>query len=127
MIATTDCDFDVSVDGLLALKEAGISDKVMDAMLAATARKRTSAAATAPVVPQATLIQNSDATGMSPDGMSHLSPAQRQQMVAAMSQMGGMNAMAGMGGMTGMPGMGGMMMSPAELPRSSCCCARRKS
>ncbi len=117
VIAATDCDFDVSVDGLLALKEAGISDKVMDAMLAATARKRTSAAATAPVVPQATLIQNSDATGMSPGGMTQLSPAQRQQMAAAMSQMGGMNGMAGMGGMTGMPGMGGMMMSPAELPQ----------
>ncbi|MGZ4732300.1 MAG: hypothetical protein ACXVZH_09170 [Terriglobales bacterium] len=109
VIATTDCDFDVSVDGLLALKEAGVSDKVMDAMLAAAARKRAPAAAPAPVMPQATLIQNSDAMGMSSSGMTQLSPAQRQQMAAAMSQMGGMNGMAGMGG--------GLMMSPAELPQ----------
>ena len=117
VIGATDCDFDVSVDALLALKSAGISDRVMDAMLAAAARKRTSAAATATVVPQAASIQNSDATGMSPDLMSQLSPAQRQQMAAAMSQMGGMNGMAGMGGMAGMPGMGAMMMSPVVLPQ----------
>jgi hypothetical protein len=116
VIAATDCDFDVSVDGLLALKAAGVGDRVMDAMLAAAARKRTSVAATAPVVPQAALIQNSGAMGMSPDVMAQMSPVQRQQMAAAMSQMGGMNAMAGMGGMTGMPGMGGMMMSPTVLP-----------
>ena len=114
VIAATDCDFDVSVDGLLALKTSGISDRVMDAMLAAAARKRTSAAAT-PVVPQAALIQNSDAMGMSPDVMSQLSPAQRQQMAAAMSQMGGMNGMAGGGGIMGMPGMGAMMMSRGGL------------
>ncbi|MGH9551403.1 MAG: hypothetical protein ACRD3W_18605, partial [Terriglobales bacterium] len=90
VIGATDCDFDVSVDALLALKSAGISDRVMDAMLAATARKRTSAAATAPVMPQAASIQNSDAMGMSPDVMAQFSPAERQQMAAAMSQMGGM-------------------------------------
>jgi hypothetical protein len=41
VIGAAECDFDVSVDGLLALKSAGISDRVMDAMLAAAARKRT--------------------------------------------------------------------------------------
>ena len=114
VIAATDCDFDVSVDGLLALKEVGISDKVIDAMLAATARKRTTAPA-APIVPEAALLQNAGAMSISPDEMAQLSPAQRQQMVAAMSQMAGMNAM---GGMAGMPGMAsGLMMSPAELPQ----------
>ena len=115
VIGTTDCDFDVSVDGLLALKTAGVSDKVMDAMLAAAARKRTSAAVTAPAAPQVAVIQNYEATGMSSDVMLQLSPVQRQQMAAAMSQMGGMNGMAGMGGMMGMPGA--MMMSPVVLPQ----------
>jgi hypothetical protein len=48
-IAANDTNFDVSVDGLTRLKAVGVSEKVLSAMLAATAHKRdNSAAATAP-------------------------------------------------------------------------------
>jgi hypothetical protein len=39
-ISANDVDFDVSADGLLALKKAGISDRVVQAMIAAEAKKR---------------------------------------------------------------------------------------
>src|SRR5207237_9768700 len=50
-IAANETDFDVSAKALLDLKQAGISDKIIDAMLPAEATKRnaaTSASASAP-------------------------------------------------------------------------------
>ena len=103
VIAATDCDFDVSVDGLLALKTCRHQRQSHGCDAGRRCQETDFCCRHAPAVPQAALIQNSDAMGMSPDVMSQLSPAQRQQMAAAMSQMGGMNGMAGMGGMMGMP------------------------
>ncbi len=48
LIESSDCDFDVSIEGLTALKEAGVSGKVMEAMLKAEARKRQPSTAPAP-------------------------------------------------------------------------------
>jgi hypothetical protein len=48
LIESSDTDFDVSLDGLTALKAAGVSGKVMEAMLKAEARKRQAPAPPAP-------------------------------------------------------------------------------
>jgi hypothetical protein len=50
MIDANDTEFDVSLPGLTALKEAGISSKIMEAMLKAEARKR-AAGSTAAATP----------------------------------------------------------------------------
>jgi len=47
LIDSSDSDFDVSIQGLTALKEAGVSSKVMEAMVKADARKRQPATAPA--------------------------------------------------------------------------------
>ena len=52
-ITANETDFDVSAKALLDLKEAGISDKIIDAMLAAEAKKRNAASATSASVPPA--------------------------------------------------------------------------
>src|SRR2546425_2314685 len=39
-IKTNDADFDVSANGLIALKKAGVTAKVMEAMLAAASNKK---------------------------------------------------------------------------------------
>jgi hypothetical protein len=106
LIESNDTDFDVSITGLTALKEAGISSKVMEAMLKAEARKRQGG--NAPASNPAPSAQQTWATPPS-------APPQ-QNMVAnpAASAMGGGNSYAqamiasalassGMGG--GMPGM----------------------
>jgi hypothetical protein len=105
VIAASDSDFDVSVDGLLALKEAGVSAPVMDAMLAAKSKKPTPAQAPRVVssispspgaLPQSAMTQGYGSTTMTP------------QMAVMMSQMGGMG---------GMSGMGGTMFVPPALPK----------
>ncbi len=107
VIAASDSDFDVSVDGLLALKEAGVSAPVMDAMLAAKSKKRTPPAAATAVssvspspgaMPQSTMTQGYGSTTMTP------------QMAAMMTQMGGMPGM-------GMSSIGGTMFVPPALPK----------
>jgi hypothetical protein len=105
VISASDSDFDVSVDGLLALKEAGVSTPVMDAMLAAKSKKRTppAAATVSPspgAMPQSAMTQGYGSTTMTP------------QMAAMMTQMGGMPGM-------GMSGMGGTMFVPPALPKIS--------
>jgi hypothetical protein len=47
-IAASSTNFDISVGGLLALKQAGVSEQIIKAMLDAEARKRSSAAAVTP-------------------------------------------------------------------------------
>ena len=49
-IKTNDTDFDVSASGLIALKKAGVSAKVMEAMLDAANNKKNGASAAAPAV-----------------------------------------------------------------------------
>ena len=48
LIESSETDFDVSIAGLTALKEAGVSGKIMEAMLKAEARKRQAPTASAP-------------------------------------------------------------------------------
>src|SRR2546422_10637783 len=57
-IKTNDTDFDVSANGLISLKKAGVTAKVMEAMLAAANNKKNSGSA--PATP--------DATGQAPNG-----------------------------------------------------------
>jgi hypothetical protein len=47
-IKTNDTDFDISANGLIALKKAAVTSKVMEAMLAAANNKKNAAAAPAP-------------------------------------------------------------------------------
>ena len=47
-IKTNDTDFDISATGLIGLKKAGVTSKVMEAMLAAANSKKNAAAAPAP-------------------------------------------------------------------------------
>jgi len=113
-IAANETDFDVSAKALLDLKQAGISDKIIDAMLAAEAKKRNAASAasgsmqpastegaTPPGPQDAATSQVLAQMGMTPQMLAQMPAASRQQMMMAMSQMRGMN------GMAGMPGMGG--------------------
>jgi hypothetical protein len=105
LIESNDTDFDVSIGGLTALKEAGVSGKVMEAMLKAESRKRQSPNPTtsAPAVvaqPAAPPQPSSPPSGMNP-GMG--GSAYAQQMINwAMS--------GGMGGAT--PGMLDMSQLP---------------
>ena len=116
-MAANETDFDVSAKALLDLKQAGISDKIIDAMLAAEAKKRNAASPAPTSVPPASQpAQGATPTGpqdgptaqalaqmgMSPQALAQMPAASRQQMMMAMSQMRGMNGMPGMGGATPM-------------------------
>jgi hypothetical protein len=107
VIAASDSDFDVSVDGLLALKEEGVSAPVMDAMLAAKTKKSTptTAVTVVPNVPSS-VSARSQSTMTPPVGGAPMTP----QMAAMMSQM----AMNPMGGMSG---MGAVTYVPPALPK----------
>jgi hypothetical protein len=114
-IAANETDFDVSAKALLDLKQAGISDKIIDAMLGAEAKKRNAASAASAAVPSSqpaggttppgtqdpATAQAFAQMGMTPQMLAQMPAATRQQMMMAISEMRGMN------GMAGMPGMGG--------------------
>jgi hypothetical protein len=105
VIAASDSDFDVSVDGLLALKEAGVSAPVMDAMLAARSKKPT------PAQPPPVASSISPSPGALPQSamtQGYGSATMTPRMAVMMSQMGGMG---------GMSGMGGTMFVPPALPK----------
>src|SRR5439155_21088988 len=63
-MAANETDFDVSAKALLDLKQAGISDKIIDAMLAAEAKKRNAASPAPTSVPPA----SQPAQGATPTG-----------------------------------------------------------
>jgi hypothetical protein len=118
LIEGSSTSFDVSIGGLTSLKEAGVSSKVMEAMLKAEARKRQAPEAPAPsgpptwsqpaaapqptAPPASTLVPTPSASGMSPMGGSGMV----QQMMASI--MGGRLP----GGMGSMPGM----LDTSQLP-----------
>src|SRR4051812_11838713 len=93
-IQAGDTNFDLSVQNLLSLRQAGVSEKVLGAMLAAQTAKK--------VVPQT--LENSSAAlralpsdgvmpmGLSPQMMANLPPAARQRMMTAISQMSRMGS-----------------------------------
>jgi hypothetical protein len=90
-IAANDTQFDLSSTGLQTLNQAGVSSKVIRAMLAAESKKKDAAAAAENSAPaqDATTTQNSTpnpSSGMSPQGMPQgMSPDQMQQMQQMMN------------------------------------------
>ena len=104
MIEANDTAFDVSIGGLTALKDAGISSPVMQAMLKAEAKKRqgTSASpAQSPASPSPVLNPSQSMAGMGSN--------------ASMQQMMNMAMTMGRGGSMG-AGMGGGMLDTSQLP-----------
>ena len=105
MIDANDTAFDVSISGLTNLKEAGISSKVMEAMLKAESRKRqgtapvlpAQSASSSPSVPAPTMVPNPAMSAMGGGNM-------QQMMAMAMSMRGG-----GMG-------MGSGVLDTSQLP-----------
>ena len=114
-IEANETQFDVSVGGLMALKEAGVSDKVISAMLKAESKRREAARAGKSEATQA--AGNTAAPGAAP------SPA-ANAMMPPMGAAGNPTNMAqqmlssmGMGGMaSGMMGGGGFAFDPSQLP-----------
>jgi hypothetical protein len=105
LVESNPTDFDVSIDGLNALKSANVSGKVMEAMLKAEAKKRqdtaplpaTQSSTLAPSVPPPTMVPN--------PAMSAMGGGNMQQMMAMATSMRG----AGMG-------MGTGMLDTSQLP-----------
>jgi hypothetical protein len=106
MIEANDTAFDVSIGGLTALKDAGISSPIMQAMLKAESKKRQAASAS-PAQSQASspAVLN---PSQSMAGMGGGSASMQQMMTMAMSM--GRGGAAGMGA-----GMGGML-DTSQLP-----------
>jgi hypothetical protein len=102
MVEANDTDFDVSMDGITALKQAGISDKVLGAMLKAEARKRQAGGGGSASTQQAPATAPSQAmmpsSPMMGGSMGNSDPMQ-QMMQMAMSMR---NGSYGGGGMPGM-------------------------
>jgi hypothetical protein len=141
-IAANDVNFDVSVNGLLALKKAGVGDKVVEAMLAAEAKKRNPAAVpqnTTPpqahpaLPPQAMMPNNMLMPGgvnpaqmsaqilsMFPPQMLAMMPAAtRQQMMSQMAQSRvGMMGTPLMANAAGMPEIGQLVKVVLLLPEN---------
>lgn len=134
-MASAETRFDVSVDALLALKQAGVSDTLIDAMLSAEQKKKTPPLAAAVPSPEQTPAAEAPASnapsdpmsqqmaqmGFTPDMMarmpaqarqqimsqiSKMSPQQRQQMMSMMSSGGMSGGAMPFGGMSGAGAMG---------------------
>jgi hypothetical protein len=107
LVESNPTSFDVSIDGLTSLKTAGVSGKVMEAMLKAEARNRQGSTAALSAVG---------------DGAPRASPAAVTGANAAMPAAGGdlsqimAMAMSMSMGRGGMPGMGNGMLDPSHLP-----------
>jgi len=99
--------FDVSIDGLTSLKTAGVSGKVMEAMLKAEARNRQgSTTAVSPVGGGAPLASPAPVTGANA-----VMPATGGDLSQVMAM-----AMSMSMGRGSMPGMGNRMLDPSQLP-----------
>jgi hypothetical protein len=111
MIEANDTAFDVSLDSVTALKDAGVSGKVMEVMLKAEAKKREPAApaptAPAPSAQAQTLqpMQSPPAAVIPNPAMSAMGGGNMQQMMAMAMRGGGMA-----------PGMDGGMLDTSQLP-----------
>lgn len=121
-IQVGETNFDLSVQNLLALRQAGVSDKVLDAMLAAQAAKKAPPQAvenSSAVLPAGVPSGGAMPMGLSPQMMASLPPAARQQMMAAISQMSRMGGMPGMmnGLMPGNMGGGSELLSTEQMPK----------
>jgi hypothetical protein len=121
-IQASETNFDLSVQNLLSLRNAGVSDKVLDAMLEAQTAKKASSASQALENPSAVLPSSVPSpgampVGLSPQMMANLPPAARQQMMAAMSQMSRTGVMPGMNGLPGNVGGGSELLSAEQMPK----------
>jgi len=108
LIESNPTGFDVSIDGLNALKAANVSGKVMEAMLKAEAKKRqgpTPVPSAQTAMPEPSIPPAAPAMVPNP-AMSVMGSGNMQQMMAmAMSMSGGMGM-----------GMGGGMLDTSQLP-----------
>jgi hypothetical protein len=108
LIEANDTAFDISIGGMTALKDAGVSSKVMEAMLKAEAKKRQGPGpASAPIQPSSP-AQSVPPQAMMPNpAMSAMGGGNIQQMMAMAMSMnrGGMGA-----------GMGNGMLDTSQLP-----------
>jgi hypothetical protein len=96
-IAANDSQFDLSSTGLQSLSQAGVSSKIIRAMLAADAKKKNAAEAAQNSTPAPSAATTQDSTpnassgtgpqDMSPQGMQGMSPDQMQQMQQMMNNM----------------------------------------
>jgi len=104
LVESNPTDFDVSIDGLNALKTANVSGRVMEAMLKAEAKKRQG---TAPIqtAQLASPASSAPPTVVPNPAMSAMGGGNMQQMMAMAMSMGG----SGMG-------MGSGMLDISQLP-----------
>lgn len=108
-IEANETQFDVSVGGLTSLKEAHVSDRVINAMLKAESKRRQDARAAKSAASQTATAAN-DSSNMAPPPSSASNPmAMAEQMISSMS-------MPGMGGMMGGMMGGGFAFDPKQLP-----------
>jgi len=90
-IQAADTNFDLSVEELLSLRQAGVPDKVLNAMLASqTAKKNATGNNAAEPEPAAQLPSQSLSRSLSPEMMASMSPSARQQIAAMMSRVSSM-------------------------------------
>jgi hypothetical protein len=98
-IQANDSDFDVSANGLIALQKAGVPQTVMDAMISASAKKRSGAAASgaAPAAPAAsTALPNGGqlAVTVAEGGKSVSLPLEKTQLAQTKSKASSLGALA---------------------------------
>jgi hypothetical protein len=109
VIELNDCNFDVSPEGLVALKNAGVSDRVLNAMLEAVRRKQSVSTAATPAAPAAASTP-AGVTGPGPiapagfPGMPAMDPQMAATMQAALARARSM----GYAGSGGLPPVGGL-------------------
>jgi hypothetical protein len=109
-IEANETQFDVSVDALMALKDGGVSDKVIAAMLKAESKRREEArdAKAADPAPAGAVSNSPNSTGSGP------APALAGDPMGMAQQMMSSMGIGGMGGMGGM--MGSFSFDPRQLP-----------
>jgi hypothetical protein len=105
LVESSSTEFDVSMGGLTALKQAGVSNKVMEAMLKAEAKKRQTSASASP----SDTAQSALPPTMAPNPAMPMMNGNMQQMMAMARAMRG-------GSMGAMGGMGGGMLDTSQLP-----------
>ncbi len=110
-IEANEAHFDVSVNGLMSLKDGGVSDKVIAAMLKAESQRREDARngkSTEMQTPVSEKVpaENPASSAMMPPNMSGNPMGMAQQIMSSM----------GMAGMGGMMGSGAFAFDPKQLP-----------
>ena len=103
VVESSSTEFDVSINDLTSLKAAGVTGRVMEAMLKAEAKKRQASAAP---LPTQSANSNTPAATLVPSPATAAMGGNIQQMMAAAMSIGS----------GGMPGMGNGMLDTRQLP-----------